>query len=131
MVILAHAVVPHHHHNGIIVALFESHSTDGSENHDHDHDHHHGSKPHHHESSGGIEKCALNEVYTRSDSSPKFVCHENCDCGQTLFFVVPGIINKLNLADEVGLPFRQRPYIESYHSIFSSGSIGLRAPPVC
>jgi|AGTN01.2.fsa_nt_gi hypothetical protein len=131
--ILAHAVVPHHHHDGIAVALFESHCTDCSESHhdDHDHECNHEANPHQHENDNTLEQCALNKVYIRSDSSPKIINLVSFDCGQSLLFILSRIIDKLGLANEVGLPFQQKPYIESYHVIFSSNSIGLRAPPVC
>jgi hypothetical protein len=150
---LAHTIVPHHHHNGFVVALIERSIKERSQDHHHassDHNHtpsdhhkapsthHHASSDHHqapsthnHESNRETEKCALNEVYTRSDNSPKFECYENCDYKASKTFVSPGGIDKFSLVNEGGLPFRQKPYIESYYSKFSSGSIGLRAPPVC
>lgn len=131
IVLLAHAFIPHHHHEGVVVAIFDNHCAENSDNHDHDHDWNHGDNPHKHENKSASEQCALNEVYTRADNSSKVVSPINWDCGETLLFILPGIIDKLGLADEVGLPFRQKPYIESYHVIFSSNSLGLRAPPVC
>ena len=143
---LAHTIVPHHHHNGFVVALLERNIKERSQDHHHapsDHhstssDHHHAPGTHnhapgthHHESNSETEKCALNEVYTRSDNSPKFECYENCDYKTSKIFVSPRGIDKFSLVNEGGLPFRQKPYIESYYSKFSSGSIGLRAPPIC
>ena len=126
IIMLAHTVVPHHHHNGVIVAIFESAGKSKYENHDHDHDY-----DHRHESNSASEKCALNEVYTRSDESSKIVSCQNSDPIPRDIFVAPGIINKLGFAYDYGIPFRQKPFIESRHYIFLSGSIGLRAPPIC
>lgn len=146
IIMLAHTIVPHHHHNGFVVALLERNIKERSQDHHHapsDHhstssDHHHAPGTHnhapgthHHESNSETEKCALNEVYTRSDNSPKFECYENCDYKTSKIFVSPRGIDKFSLVNEGGLPFRQKPYIESYYSKFSSGSIGLRAPPIC
>lgn len=128
IIMLAHAVVPHHHHNGFIVALLES---DHDKNHGHDHDHHHSSNPHNHDSNESSEQCALNEAYTRSDNDLKFGCYKNYDYGSAKYFVSQAGINKFSFVNDYGLPFRQKPFIASYRSIFSSGSIGLRAPPVC
>lgn len=122
IIMLAHTFVPHHHHDGVIVAILESTSKSKYENHDHDH---------RHESNSASEKCALNDVYTRSDESSTIVSCQNSDPIPRDIFVVPGIINKLGFVYEYGIPFRQRPFIESRHYIFSSGSIGLRAPPIC
>lgn len=121
IIMLAHTFVPHHHHNGVIVAILEGTSKSKYENHDHDH---------RHESNSASEKCALNEVYTRSDESSKIVSCQNCDPIPRDIFVAPGIINKLGFVYEYGIPFRQKPFIESLHYIFSSGSVGLRAPPI-
>ena len=153
IIMLAHTIVPHHHHNGFVVALLERSIKERSQDHhhassdrnhtpsdhnhtssDHNHtpsDHHQAPSTHNHESNSETEKCALNEVYTRSDNSPKFECYENCDYKTSKTFVSPRGIDKFSLVNEGGLPFRQKPYIESYYSKFSSGSIGLRAPPVC
>jgi len=146
IIMLAHTIVPHHHHNGFVVALLERSIKERSQDHhhassDHNHtpsghnhtpsDHHQTPSTHNHESNSETEKCALNEVYTRSDNSPKFECYENCDYKTSKTFVSPRGIDKFSLVNEGGLPFRQKPYIESYYSKFSSGSIGLRAPPVC
>ena len=160
IIMLAHTIVPHHHHNGFVGALLERNIKERSQDHHHapsDHhstssDHHHASSDHHstsseyhqtsgthnqapgthnHENNSETEKCALNEVYTRSDNSPKFECYENYDYKTSKIFVSPRGIDKFSLVSEGGLPFRQKPYIESYYSKFSSGSIGLRAPPVC
>lgn len=139
IIMLAHTIVPHHHHNGFVVALLERNIKERSQDHHHassghNHtpsDHHQTPSTHNHESNSETEKCALNEVYTRSDNSPKFECYENCDYKTSKTFVSPRGIDKFSLVNEGGLPFRQKPYIESYYSKFSSGSIGLRAPPVC
>lgn len=146
IIMLAHTIVPHHHHNGLVVALVERNVKERSKDHHHSpSDHHHATSDHHstssghhqapgthhHESNSEAEKCALNEVYTRSDSSPKFECFENCNYKASKNFVSPRGIDKFSLVNEDGLPFRQKPYVKSYYSIFSSGSIGLRAPPVC
>jgi hypothetical protein len=37
----------------------------------------------------------------------------------------------LKITDYGGLPFRQKPYLRSYHAELISHSLGLRAPPVC
>ncbi len=35
------------------------------------------------------------------------------------------------IRDDDGVPFRQRPFVETYHYEYLTRSLGLRAPPVC
>ena len=95
-ILLAHAVMPHHHHD------------DGNK----------------------IEECPLKAVYVRFDNNKSLVDLSNDNSIQYpvlfLFPVNPVVeITKLE-----SLPFRQKPYLLSYHTGYISQSIGLRAPPV-
>ncbi len=135
IIILAHAVVPHHHHNQVPVALNTSHHEHSSDA-THDHHHHDDTVPAEHNDNshghGGIEDCLLEKVYTKVGSDRQAF--------QTLDFdfnLLPCIIPLISgysvpsIADDVGLPFRQKPYLLSYHTEYISVSLGLRAPPVC
>lgn len=134
IIMLAHAVVPHHHHNGLVVALLE---TDYENKHQHDHQHqhnherHHASNTHNHDNNGTSEQCALNEVFTRSDNDLKIRLSERDDYTSSKFFVLKDNIIKFGLLSEGGLPFRQKPFFKLYPPNYSYGSTGLRAPPVC
>ncbi|MDP3398444.1 MAG: hypothetical protein Q8S23_04795 [Bacteroidales bacterium] len=143
---LAHAAVPHHHHNGLVVALLETdyenkhqHGHQHQHNHDHKHQHNHdyerqhqhATNPHNHDNNGTSEQCALNEVFTRSDNDLKIRLSERYDYKSTQFFVLKNDIIKFVFLSEGGLPFRQKPYFKLYPPNFSYGSTGLRAPPVC
>jgi len=81
---------------------------------------------------GHIENCALATIYVKTDKcNETFILH-NCDfellpCFSTLF------LNDAShpIADGSGLPFRQKPYLISYHTEYISQSLGLRASPAC
>lgn len=138
IILLAHAVVPHHHHNGVVVAIFDVRGTERNDHHHHDHgDHQHAQESkqathqHQHNGNNFSELCALNDVYTRSDKVSKILNQNHCCYGPLLFVVLPANIDNFGLPDLVGLPFRQKPYINSNYLSFLTGSTGLRAPPVC
>lgn len=132
IVLLAHAMIPHRHLDGIAVAHLESHCHDSTDSHheDHDHDFNHRTTPHQHEDNPS-EHCLLNIIYTRSESNMKIISPVYYNCGLLLFLDVPGTKDKFGLVDIVVLPIKQKPYSESFYSRFSSNSVGLRAPPVC
>lgn len=69
MLILAHAVVPHHHHNKVFVAIVNilDHDAQDIFNHEHGHEHHHdggsdyhNAPAHHHDGDG--EDCLMSEA---------------------------------------------------------------------
>jgi len=69
MLILAHAVVPHHHHNKVFVAIVNVLDDDARDlfNHEHGHEHHHdGHSDHHnapaHHHHGDGEDCLMSEA---------------------------------------------------------------------
>jgi len=113
VIMLVHAVVPHHHHDGMLfLSSFIQHENIPQHcNYTHCHD--------------GIEDCALVNDYTRFDNDGQtFQLH---DFNSTLFLVY-SITQIENNAD---LPFRQKPYLPLFYSEFISQSLNLRAPPVC
>ena len=64
--ILAHAVIPHHHHNKVFAAVVNILDSDYQVklHHDHDPHSHHHTIPvthHHHDESGNSEECLINE----------------------------------------------------------------------
>jgi len=112
--ILAHNVIFHHHLDDIqhIVQC----------NHTHCH--------------GNIEDCSLAHIYVKPYVYNQTFLPHNYDfeydfeplpCFFTLFsgYSIPQI------AEDIGLSFRQKPYLISYHSKYISQSLGLRAPPAC
>ena len=82
---------------------------------------------------GNIEDCALTNIYVNPCRCNQMFLPHNCNfelfpCFLILFsdYSIPQI------ADDVGLPFRQKPYlIIPYLTEYISQSLGLRAPPSC
>jgi len=105
-IILAHAVVPHHYHNGI--PLF-------TENHD----------VHHSHNQEGVENCSFSKIYVRLSNDRQLFQMLDFNlqpCFLTLFsdcFICKIEKTKPNL----------NPYLLLYHTEYISQSLGLRAPP--
>jgi len=109
MILLAHAVIPHHYHDGI--PFFDNH-------------HEHSQYPHNEEES--IEDCFFSRVHIRLDND-KQVFH-SLDFDLFSCFLTLSI---LKIADNNSLLFEQKPCLLSFYNEYISSSLGLRAPPVC
>lgn len=136
IVVLAHAVIPHHHHNQIpVVVCNNHHELESTTNRHH---HHNDTHPidqcadpdgHCH---GVIEDCLLAKVFVRVSYDKQASQSLGID-----FNLLPCIVSLFSgysipeIDDDIGLPFRQKPYLLSYHTEYISVSLGLRAPPVC
>ena len=133
VIILAHTVISHHHHDAIFVTCTTAyHENDCNlPNHHHDDDQPAGQcdKPYCH---GSFEGCALETIYVNSCKCKQTFQLHDCrfellPCVSTLFSDNSAPI----LDDDIGLPFRQNPYLQSYNTEYISQSLGLRAPPAC
>ena len=131
LLLLAHASIPHHHHeNGEICFLsyFEKceknvHHTERTDRCSHKHEN---------EGNTSSEKCcSIDNIYTPSNNNIKFVCpfHVKYDCKHTLYALISSTLNINDFVDDKIIHFRQNPLLLFYSQIIS-GSIGLRAPPV-
>jgi hypothetical protein len=109
IVILVHAVIPHHHHDGVPVIPISAH-----------HDDSHPDDPNNTEI-----------VYVRLNND-KQICQSldfNYDllpCLSTLF----SDNSTYQIKNDTGLPFRHQPYLLLHYTQFIACSIGLRAPPL-
>ena len=109
-IILVHAVITHHHHDGIPVIV-------ASANHDDSHP---------------DDPNSTEIVYVRLGNdkqmcqSPDFD-HDLLPCLLTLF----SDYATYQIKNDVGSLYLQPPYIQLLHTAFIARSIGLRAPPVC
>ena len=108
MIILAHTVVFHHHFDDI----------QSVERCNHSHCH------------GSAESCSLTTLYFRLDENKPIIQSHNFEfnllpCVLTLF----SDYSILPIANDIGLPFRQKPYLLFYPTEFIARSIGRRAPP--
>ena len=114
MLILAHAVIPHHHHDGIPIVA--AHQEDDSNQPNHETE----------------ENWLLTIVKVRMGND-KQMC-------QSFYFDFRFLPYSLTLfsdnqtphfKDDIVLPFRYHPYILHFYTGFIARAIGLRAPPVC
>ena len=145
-VILAHAIVCHHHYEGMLIVCAHheqgcNHHEQGCNHHEQGCNHHEQGCNHHDDTRpfgqchdpfchGDFEGCSLTMIVIKlvEDKQlpqlPDF-CSPTCDF--TLFSgcSIPPI------TDDTGLPFRQKPYLLSFHIEYISQSLGLRAPPTC
>ncbi len=130
MLMLAHIVIPHHHHEEAeTVCLFDTHCKDSKEAHNHEcHDTHN----HDHEGNPTENKCCIDKVYTRADNNARTCSvHKNCNCWQTLYTLIPNNFNAQDFVDDTVIHFRQKPHLPLFYTDFVAQSIGLRAPPAC
>ena len=110
IVILAHAVIPHHHHRGISFILEATYPEHDDLN----------------------ENCLLSNIYVKkSNNKQTFQLYDSdydpFPCILTLFLDN----STYQIKNNVSLLFRQKPYLHSNHTEFIARSAGLRAPPVC
>ncbi len=103
ILILAHAVVPHHHHNKVFVAIVNilDHDAQDIFNHKHGHEHHHdGGSDHHnvpaHHHDGDSEDCLMSEaeaaaalkIHTDDDESHSIAPLQDNDDGNFILLAV-------------------------------------------
>ena len=109
---LAHAVIPHHHHDGISCISYTPHDSSGQHHCD------------------AQEDCLVTKVYIRwsKDKQIHQFHHFNFTpfpCQITLFsddFIY-------RIKDNIGLRFDQKPYFLPVYTVCIARSSGLRAPP--
>ena len=139
IIILAHAIVPHHHHNGIVfsICIFLSDNEDLEYNHAHSqpctHYYCHNSENHEHDEVFS-DNCLLNDLYLPTNNDKQLLSSDDTDVINysdyfLLFDVVPNQI--IEIQDYGNLPFRQKPYLTSSYDYYVTHSLGMRAPPVC
>ena len=110
--ILAHAVIPHHHHDGLPVVAA--------------HDEHEGNAPDH-----NTQECWLLPMFKVRLGNDKQMCqspdfdHDLLPCLLTLFSDYAAY----QIKNDAGSLFVQPPYIQLLHTAFIVCSAGLRAPP--
>jgi len=121
MIILAHAVIPHHHHAGEIHVVTAHHEHDGN-------------LPDRHHSDDTHRFWLLTMVKVRLGNDKQINQSNDFDFAIDLlpcFLPLFSDDTILPIKDDVGLLFAYHPYLQSCHIEFISQSLGLRAPPVC
>jgi len=112
VIILAHAAVPHHHHEAKHI-LFALYCEDCSDEHNHEHE-------------------LTDDIFNiPTNKCTKNLCrsYTNCDCKNE--FLTSSILNTQDFVDDTITCFRQKPFIFSFYTEFAAQSFGLRAPPAC
>ena len=107
-ILLAHAVIPHHHLDDI--------QSMGQCNQSSCH--------------GNMKDCPLTTIYIKFDEDKPIVqsVDFNFDLPPYLLDLFSNV-SILPIPDDIGLPFRQKPYLLSYYTDYVSQSLGRRAPP--
>jgi len=130
-IILAHVAISHHHHDGIFVTCADDQHKHDCNSHNHHHDDTqpagHCNDPYCH---GNIEDCSLANLYVRVDNDNRVIPSFVCDFNLLPFFLT--LFSEYftpQIADGIGLPFRQNPFLQSVYTEFIVRSTGLRAPP--
>ena len=108
VVILAHAVIPHHHHSGISFILEATYP----------------------EQDDLHENCLLSNVYIKKNSEKQtFQLHDfDFDLLPCVFALFSDVI--IPQSDDDCLISGQEPYLLFHHTEFIARSAGLRAPPL-
>ncbi len=123
--LLAHTIIPHHHHDIAAVCIINTSCTDAEE----DHGHHHNSESHQHEGQDSFNECTAYDAFIRQSNEQFSLIIDNHSLPLFCQLFLVNSIVKINEFE--GLPFDYKPYLLSYHSQFLTHSLGLRAPPTC
>lgn len=138
--LLAHAVIPHHHHDRMAVAIVDmvateqvhhEHSHDDSHSHDH-HSHYHHSHNHHdnHQHGSQSEECLISETLAILTRSQEFSFGDDGtdDTQQNIYFAVCEGATLPELPEVTILFTTYRATIPPGVDVSAHG---LRAPPHC
>ena len=128
IVLLVHAIVPHHRHEKTGVCFDISHHNSCNETH------HCNSEPHEHENNPISNKCFIDNVFPPEQNNIKIACHvhKKCDCVKLLLYtLIPNNLNIRDIVNDNTVFFRQNPCVLIFHTEFISHSTGFRAPPAC
>ncbi len=136
ILVLALAIVPHHHHDGLPCFTIENlfnHNSDCDHHNNCDNDHSCCGHHHHESDAEDDNECVLDqlEFIATIDQKPVNICAV-CQHSHDYYLlqaVLIGFTEDFSLPDEFK-ENRQIPYLVNYHSVFASRSLGLRAPPV-
>lgn len=127
--LLAHVVLPHSHHDGVVCFSLEEmvHQHHCSHNHVDacDCNCHHAENHHHH---GDSEDCNLKEIVIRQDNNSH---HEILPCATclSLLYTIYSLNDLYLVVPEYGHRLVQKPYLITYIPPYVGTISGLRAPP--
>lgn len=119
LILLAHAFVPHIHHDGAICFIKENICTTSNCGHNHSHDHKH----------GPLDDCKLNDLQIRPEVNESITPDLSDQFSRTyltLFLTSEFVLQK----DIIALKWQPKPYLLLYTSVLADSIHSLRAPPV-
>ena len=125
-IILAHAVIPHHHHESLVCINF-NHCQDDSDEHQHN------TPEHSHDDNNSSDCCILNQVLVFPANTVRQ--ESNCVVSNDFHPSIANVlaissIQRLIVLDTIFYKKMPDPFIRSFYTIFSITSFGLRAPPI-
>lgn len=129
LVLLAHTMIPHHHHDRVIVCIGEIHCSDNEDSHNHQASNSHAHK---HNDSSSSKECIIKDIYTRVDNSKQI-----SGSGVDKYIEFPDSLlfsdthSLFNIWVLKATTYNQKKYLISYYPVFFTQPIGLRAPPFC
>ena len=128
IVLLAHAFIPHHHHEKE-VCIVSSHCESDSDSHNHDSANH----KHHHHGENNVDGCVLQQILISPQNKIK---HEikrvnlDNDLFHTDSFQALLIGNHFVLASFLDLPKTEPPILFFTYQNYAGKVTGMRAPPL-
>jgi hypothetical protein len=126
LILLAHAVFPHHHHN-LQAYLFEEHCVDDSVAHNHDA----GNQKHEHGENENLLDCLLYKGVTIPSNNFRCDGHNSISSIGNYDFHPILLNSNIFIQDNLALPSNSPPDINtSLFFVYVSQCFGLRAPPL-
>lgn len=119
LIMLAHALVPHVHHDGVICFIQENAYATSDCDHNHGHNHQH----------GPFEDCKLKDLQIRPEVNESITPDLSYQFLLTYQFVFFSFGLDLDLYP-IELDRESKPYLLLYTSVLADSSHSLRAPPV-
>jgi hypothetical protein len=117
MSILAHAVIPHHYHNGIPFMSTAAHHDDAYPDQSYSQEE-------------SIEDCFFANVYVILSNDEQLFYSLDFDFDQLpCFLILFSDYSIPKIENNTGFPVGQKPYLLPYPAEYISQSLGLRAPP--
>ncbi|MDA3867766.1 MAG: hypothetical protein PF489_13610 [Salinivirgaceae bacterium] len=129
LVILSHAVVPHHHHDGMVCTA-SSHCANDTKPHDDNTDEHSSdANDHQHDGGHNVQSCFLIQfIPNQNNHAERSLKCGNCDINIPLLIFATFPNNQSLFAESTD--FSCFPVIQTGYSVFVSKCFGLRAPPI-
>ena len=130
LILLAHAVIPHHDHENMMICFCDT----DCKNHNTSHSHADCDTQSHQENtcSDSTKCCNIDYVFDPTNHKVKSFCHKHsqCDCLHTSYILTSIFSDIQDFTNDTLFLFLYVPYIDASHSDYISQSLGLRAPPL-